>query len=49
MFIKPEGFDLMHNRGGGQHRLRADQEKWKPLGIGEASKALTEGKIHDME
>ncbi len=49
MFIKPEGFDLMHNRGGGQHRLRANQEKWKPLGIGEASKALTEGKIHDME
>jgi len=49
MFIKPEGFDLMHNRGGGQHRLRTNQEKWKPLGIGEASKALTEGKIHDME
>jgi len=34
MFIKPEGFDLLHNRGGGQHRLRADAEKWKPLGIG---------------
>ncbi len=34
MFIKPEGFDLLHNRGGGQHRLRADENKWKPLGIG---------------
>jgi lysine 2,3-aminomutase len=35
MFIKPEGFDELHNRGGGQHRLRADPLKWKPLGIGE--------------
>ncbi len=34
MFIKPEGFDELHNRGGGQHRLRADSNKWKPLGIG---------------
>jgi lysine 2,3-aminomutase len=34
MFIKPEGFDELHNRGGGTHRLRADSEKWKPLGIG---------------
>ncbi|MDZ4159612.1 MAG: KamA family radical SAM protein, partial [Anaerolineaceae bacterium] len=34
MFIKPEGFDELHNRGGGTHRLRADGEKWKPLGIG---------------
>lgn len=34
MFIKPEGFDELHNRGGGQHRLRADNSKWKPLGIG---------------
>ena len=33
LFIKPEGFDEMHNRGGGQHRLR-DENKWKPLGIG---------------
>lgn len=33
MFIKPEGFDLLHNRGGIQHRLR-DDEKWQPLGIG---------------
>lgn len=35
MFIKPEGFDLLHNRGGGKHRLRADDSKWKPLGIGD--------------
>jgi lysine 2,3-aminomutase len=34
LFIKPEGFDLLHNRGGGQHRLREDESKWKPLGIG---------------
>ena len=33
--IKPENFDLLHNRGGGMHRLRADSTKWKPLGIGE--------------
>jgi lysine 2,3-aminomutase len=33
--IKPEGFDELHNRGGGQHRLRADPSKWQPLGIGE--------------
>ncbi len=49
MFIKPEGFDLLHNRGGGRHRLRADQEKWKPLGIGEEKKALGDGTIHDLE
>jgi lysine 2,3-aminomutase len=34
LFIKPEGFDELHNRGGGVHRLRADADKWKPLGIG---------------
>ncbi len=34
MFIKPEGFDELHNRGGGTHRLRADASKWQPLGIG---------------
>ena len=33
MFIKPEGFDQMHNRGGIQHRLK-DEKKWVPLGIG---------------
>lgn len=35
MFIKPEGFDQLHSRGGGMHRLREDREKWKPLGIGD--------------
>jgi lysine 2,3-aminomutase len=34
MFIEPEHFEELHNRGGGQHRLRADTDKWKPLGIG---------------
>jgi lysine 2,3-aminomutase len=34
MLIKPQGFDELHNRGGGKHRLRADEHKWKPLGIG---------------
>ena len=34
LFIKPEGFDALHGRGGGKHRLRADENKWKALGIG---------------
>ncbi len=34
MFIKPEGFDRIHERGGIQHRLK-DESKWKPLGIGD--------------
>jgi lysine 2,3-aminomutase len=38
MFIKPEGFDSLHTRGGGAHRLRANQDKWKPLGIGDGKK-----------
>lgn len=33
MFIKPEGFDELHDRSGIQHRLK-DPKKWKPLGIG---------------
>ena len=33
MFIKPQGFDEIHNRNGIQHRLK-DESKWKPLGIG---------------
>jgi lysine 2,3-aminomutase len=33
MFIKPEGFDEMHDRHGIQHRLK-DEKKWQPLGIG---------------
>jgi lysine 2,3-aminomutase len=34
LFIKPEGFDQIHERGGIQHRLK-DQKKWVPLGIGD--------------
>jgi lysine 2,3-aminomutase len=34
MFIKPDQFDQLHERGGGSHRLRSDEQKWKPLGIG---------------
>lgn len=33
LFIKPEGFDELHDRSGTQHRLK-DPKKWKPLGIG---------------
>src|SRR5574339_9979 len=33
MFIKPEGFDEVHDRHGLQHRLK-DERKWQPLGIG---------------
>jgi lysine 2,3-aminomutase len=36
MFIKPENFDHLHDRGGIQHRLK-DESKWKPLGIGQAT------------
>ena len=38
LFIKPVGFDELHDRGGGMHRLRADKDKWKPLGIGPGTK-----------
>ncbi len=34
MDIKPKNYDQVHSRGGGMHRLRADSDKWKPLGIG---------------
>jgi lysine 2,3-aminomutase len=34
MVIKPEGFDRLHMRDENIHRLRADQSKWKALGIG---------------
>ena len=36
MFIKPGGFDEIHDRNGIQHRLK-DESKWKPLGIGDGS------------
>jgi lysine 2,3-aminomutase len=42
MFIKPEGFDQLHSRGGETHRLRENMEKWKPLGIGDGSSPKTE-------
>ncbi len=34
MFLKPEGFDQLHSRGTGPHRLREDKGKWVPRGIG---------------
>jgi lysine 2,3-aminomutase len=34
MFIKPGNFDEVHDRHGVQHRLK-DENKWKPLGIGD--------------
>jgi len=37
MFLKPEGFDQLHQRGTGIHRLREDPEKWVPRGIGDGS------------
>jgi lysine 2,3-aminomutase len=37
LFIKPEGFDEVHDRSGIQHRLK-DERKWKPLGIGSGDK-----------
>jgi lysine 2,3-aminomutase len=43
MFVRPEGFDEIHARGGGVHRLKADPTKWQPLGIGEKPKELTAG------
>jgi lysine 2,3-aminomutase len=36
MFIKPTGFDEIHDRHGLQHRLK-DENKWKPLGIGDGT------------
>ena len=41
MFIKPGGFDEVHDRQGMQHRLK-DAKKWKPLGIGEGDKPKPE-------
>ena len=37
MMIKPDGFDLLHNRGGTLHRLK-DAKKWIPRGIGAGEK-----------
>lgn len=35
LFVKPEGFDQLHSRGGEMHRLREDSDKWIPRGIGD--------------
>jgi lysine 2,3-aminomutase len=48
MFIKPTTFDDIHTRGGGTHRLKANEQKWKPLGIGQ-SPDLIEGELHSNE
>lgn len=37
IFIKPEGFDQTHERGGIHHRLK-DVRKWIPMGIGKGEK-----------
>lgn len=42
MFIKPQGFDEVHDRHGIQHRLK-DSKKWVPLGIGEGEEEKKEG------
>ncbi len=36
MSIEPEGFSQVHERGGGEHRLRSGEikQKWQPLGVG---------------
>jgi lysine 2,3-aminomutase len=41
LFIKPEGFDKIHERDGVQHRLK-DARKWVPLGIGDGSNSEQE-------
>jgi len=43
MVITPEGFDMVHERGGTQHRLRADAAKWQPLGIGPSQESDAAG------
>ncbi len=46
MFIKPKNFDEVHDRGGGKHRLKANDQKWKPLGIGQPPD-LIDGETRD--
>ncbi|MEK9164915.1 MAG: lysine 2,3-aminomutase [Chloroflexota bacterium] len=48
LFIKPKGFDSVHERGGGTHRLKADETKWQPLGIGQPPE-LIEGESSSSE
>lgn len=41
LFIKPEGFDKTHERGGAKHRLRSeDTHKWQPVGVGSDTKPV---------
>jgi lysine 2,3-aminomutase len=46
IFIKPKNFDEIHDRGGGTHRLKSNEQKWKPLGIGQPPE-LIEGELHE--
>jgi len=47
LFIKPEGFDELHDRHGVQHRLK-DARKWVPLGIGDGEKPPDEQGSQDQ-
>jgi lysine 2,3-aminomutase len=47
LFIKPEGFNELHQRGGVNHRLNNDEAKWKPYGIGEDAPAQDEQSAPD--
>jgi len=42
MSLKPEGFDQLHQRGSGIHRLRENADKWVPRGIGDGKTAENE-------
>ena len=48
IFIKPEGFDELHDRGGIQHRLK-DERKWMPLGIGAGRDQESEDEEEEQE
>lgn len=48
IFIKPATFDQVHARGGGTHRLKADEKKWQPLGIGQSPR-LIEGEATETQ
>jgi lysine 2,3-aminomutase len=52
MFIEPEGFSTVHERGGAEHRLRSGDlnKKWQPLGIGAVEgEQLPPGKEEEKE
>jgi lysine 2,3-aminomutase len=48
LFIKPEGFDELHDRGGIQHRLK-DEKKWLPLGIGSGEAGEESAEVTKLE